>query len=307
MFKYTFARGVVTVSIPVFTGWVVVDDPTVADVGDYWLAQIFLRTNGLCFSVLNLKKYNMKNIVALMILSVILFASCDNTPEPGDVTISLKQTVGDKDFVLDQMIYQTNAGHPFSISRLRYYLSDFTLHNSNSEENNYHKEMYHLYDKENPDSYQFTLEAVPAGTYDKITFTFGLDDEKNVDDGLDNTVANQNMIWPIPGDHGYHYMKYEGRYDSLGTGVIKNFNTHLGATQNNQNYFNVTIDLPSKIKVDNNTWNIDLNMDLLEWYQNPNDYDFVEYGQMIMMNQSAQLVLKANGASVFSVVGVSGK
>ena len=247
----------------------------------------------------------MKNILGLLILATMIFSSCDSSPEPGDVTFNLQQTVGDKAFVLNEMNYQTNAGHPFSISRLRYYVSDFTLHNTTGD--NYHKEMYHLFDLEDPASKSFTLEAVPAGTYNKITFTFGLDAEKNVDDGLDNTVANQNMAWPIVGDHGYHYMKYEGRYDSLATGVIKNFNTHLGPTQNNQNYFNVVLDLPSDVVVDNNAWAIDLNMDLLEWYQNPNDYDFVEYGQMIMMNQSAQLVLKANGASVFSIRGVSGK
>ena len=247
----------------------------------------------------------MKKLIGILILATLLFSACDKDPEAGAVTVSLQHTVGTEALVLNEMNYETNAGHPFSIARLKYYVSDFTFHNTNGDD--YTKEMYHLYEEGREETRDFSFNDVPGGTYDKITFTFGLDAEKNVDDGLDNTVDNQNMIWPIPGDHGYHYMKYEGRYDSLATGVIKNFNTHLGATQNNQNFFVVTLDLPNKINVDNNAWTIDLNMDLLEWYQNPNDYDFVEFGQMIMMNQTAQALLRENGQSVFSIAAISNK
>ncbi len=244
----------------------------------------------------------MKKTFGFFLLAALFLAGCHKDPKPGQITVTLQHTVGDKAFVLNEMNYQTNAGHPFSISRLRYYLSDFSFHNKDGDD--YVTDMYHLYNVEKDNTEDISFDGVPAGSYDIIFFTFGLDEEKNVDGGLDNTVDNQNMIWPIPGDHGYHYMKYEGRYDSLGTGVIKNFNTHLGPTQNNKNYFTVALDLPKTLKVDDNNWTIELNMDLLEWYQNPHDYDFVQYGQMIMMNQEAQLVLKDNGATVFSIAGV---
>ena len=68
----------------------------------------------------------------------------------------------------------------------------------------------------------------------------------------------------------------------------------------NQNYFNVELPVTS-FSIDDNTWGIYLDMDLNEWLENPNTWDFEEFGPMIMMNQAAQTVLKANGASVFSV------
>ena len=88
---------------------------------------------------------------------------------------------------------------------------------------------------------------------------------------------------------------------------FKNFNLHTGATQGNQNFVEITVSLPSEITIDGNTWEVDMVMDMMEWLQNPNDYDFAEFGQAIMMNQNAQELLKANGADVWSADKVSQK
>jgi len=42
-------------------------------------------------------------------------------------------------------------------------------------------------------------------------------------------------------------------------------------------------------------------MDINKWCQEPNTYNFVDYGAMIMGNANAQEVIKANGANVFSI------
>ena len=45
-----------------------------------------------------------------------------------------------------------------------------------------------------------------------------------------------------------------------------------------------------------------LSMDINEWYTNPTNYDWTTYGSAIMMNMGAQMVLKENGSSVFTVI-----
>ena len=142
--------------------------------------------------------------------------------------------------------------------------------------------------------------------YVQLNFTFGLDENVNVDGGLPNTLTNINMEWPIPGDQGYHYMKFEGKYDSFNSGVIKNFNLHTGATKGNQNYINISLPLNDLVLVDED-WDIHVMLDLNEWMQNPITYDFEVFGPMIMANQDAQDILKANGPSVFSIESIEKK
>ena len=238
----------------------------------------------------------MKKIIGLCVLVILLMTACKEDPEPGTVVLNFEQKVGNQALQFDNMIYTSPAGHPFLLSRLKYYVSNISLHNTDGT--SYDTDIVHYREEGVDETKTLTLEKVPAGTYDRISFIYGLDENINVDGGLENTLTNINMEWPIPGDQGYHYMKFEGRYDSLATGVI---NLHTGATQGNQNYIPFTINLPSPITIDKNSWEVDMMMDMMEWLQNPNVYDFAEFGQAIMMNQNAQLVLKANGADVWSV------
>jgi hypothetical protein len=46
-------------------------------------------------------------------------------------------------------------------------------------------------------------------------------------------------------------------------------------------------------------------MNLNEWYQNPNDYDFPDFGQGIMGNGQAQQTLHENGANAFTLTNKS--
>ncbi len=240
----------------------------------------------------------MKKIIGLAVLAVLLMTACKEDPDPGTIVFNFEHKIGDQALELDNMIYISPAGHPFEVARLKYYVSNFSLHNTDGT--SYDTEVIHYREVGVDDTKTLTMEKIPDGTYNKISFVYGLDEDTNVDGGLENTLTNQNMIWPIPGDFGYHYMKFEGRYDSLATGVIKNFNLHTGATQQNQNFVEITVTLPSNITIDGNSWEVDRMMDMEEWLQNPTVYDFAEFGQAIMMNQVAQEVLKANGVDVWS-------
>ena len=238
-------------------------------------------------------------LAALLAFLLIANYSCkDDEKQSGFVSIYLDHDVAGQALEFDNIKYASKAGHPYSVVRLKYYVSNVTLHNTDGT--TFEIKDVHYRDAAETDTRSFSTDNVPSGTYDKISFVYGLDETINVDGGLPNTQTNINMEWPIPGDQGYHYMKLEGKYDSLGMGVIKNFNLHTGATMGNQNYIEISLPLSSFL-VDGNTWGIYLNMDINEWLENPTVWDFDVFGPMIMMNQNAQEVLKANGSTVFSI------
>ena len=245
-------------------------------------------------------KKNSLLIVSAFALLFLSFSSCEDDQGYGTFTLQLNHSVQSESIEFEQLKYQSEAGHTYSVVNLKYYLSDIVLHQKDGGTFSYNK--VHLFDIHDPFTQEILIADAPDGVYNSISFIFGLDETINVNGGLDNTVENINMEWPIPGDQGYHYMKFEGRYDSLNTGVIRSFNVHTGATMGNQNYIRVTLPF-TETEIESDAWMIKLNMDLHEWLHNPNVFDFVN-NERIMMKQSAQVLLKANGATVFSIKSV---
>jgi hypothetical protein len=239
------------------------------------------------------------SILTLIFLSVL---NCKKNDDIGlgTITLQLDHTVQGESVEIEQIKYQCEAGHAFSVVNLKYYISKIVLHEKDG--NTVSADRVHLRDIHDSSTEQYLIEDVSNGDYTSLSFIFGLDETINVDGGLENTVENINMEWPIPGDQGYHYMKFEGRYDSLDTGVIRSFNIHTGATMGNQNYIEITLPF-SETAIRSNSWMINISMDLNEWFQNPHTFDFAGM-EMIMMNQAAQEIIKANGATIFSITSV---
>jgi hypothetical protein len=253
--------------------------------------------------MMKMKKLLLNTLSFSVLFFFFLFVSgCKEEETPGFVQLNFDHLVKGQELKLNETWYDCTAGHKYQVTRLKYYTSNFIL--TASDGTTFEVKKVHYRDIENPDTRSFSLGEVPENEYKSLSFIFGLDEATNVDGGLPNTTTNINMEWPLPGDQGYHYMKFEGRYDMLGTGTLKNFNLHTGATGNNQNYVQITIPFHHAMTLDNGTWNIDLVMDMNEWLQNPNVYDFETFGSMIMANQNAQIVLKQNGADVFTIESV---
>ncbi|MCB9289789.1 MAG: hypothetical protein H6560_20965 [Lewinellaceae bacterium] len=232
---------------------------------------------------------------------IFLFLLGCNKDDPGGSLLQLNfdHTVGGVELNLNDTWYNSAAGHPFMVERLKYYTSNFALQNAEGELVEVRE--VHYRDAEKPDTRTFEWMEVPPGEYTALSFVFGLDETVNVHGGLPNTTTNINMEWPLPGEEGYHYMKFEGRYNANGAGDIKPFNLHTGPTGNNKNYIRVSLPFSQPVKLSGGTWQLNLSMDLSEWLQNPNVYDFEAFGAMIMANQNAQQVLHENGSNVFSI------
>lgn len=234
----------------------------------------------------------------LILSTLVLLSACQKEATNGNVTIFINYNVGGQELVTNDFRYTCAAGYTFEVTRLQYYLSNFTLRKDDGTEYFLDEVFYQELGTTDP---SIPIPDVPPGTYTSLSFVYGLDADTNVDGGLPNTLTNINMEWPLSGDQGYHYMKFEGKYKLPGTGEEKAFNLHTGATGNNQNFIEITLPIDNGLKIDGNTMQLQLNYDLNEWLQNPNTWDFEVWGPMIMANQDAQLALKANGATAFSI------
>jgi hypothetical protein len=242
-----------------------------------------------------------KVLISAAILSIsLIFAGCNKKEESGDLTINLVQNIAGKSLILNEWVYKSPAGHPYKLRRLQKVYSDFELIDKEGKSISF--PIKHYFEFGRSETKSFVLKQIPPGTYNKLRFVFGLDEIKNKDNAYPNELDMINFKWPANLGGGYHYMRFEVTADSLGKGKIKDFNLHTGATFGNQNYLRITLPIEEMI-VDGNDYTMDLVMDLNEWLQNPQVYDFERFGFGIMGNQEAQEILKENGVDVFSING----
>lgn len=230
---------------------------------------------------------------------VVALVGCSDE-KPGTVVIETSHSVDGAPLVMHDVRYQNAAGQMYSVTKLVYYLSDIELRRTDGSVHSFDVALYN--DAEEPSTLQHRFEQVEAGTYNSITFTWGLDAEKNVLGELPDNPQNNSMLWPEGLGGGYHYSKCEGRYDDAGT--LRSYATHTGRVKRDidpephHHFFTVT--LPISVVVDDNTSAIGIAMDLNQWYEDPNLYGFPE-PQMIMGDPDRQRMLMENGATVFSI------
>lgn len=206
--------------------------------------------------------------------------------------------------------YSNEAGQSFSVSRLRYLISDISFHKADGS--CFTIDDYHFVDVSDSSTlvYNPTIK-VPAGEYEKVSFKFGFDRIDNISGAYPELNA-LSWAWPsgIGGSPdlggGYHFMQLEGDYDSI-PGTSKSFLTHMGTARNNtvtpttyeDNHF-VAYPTISPLTIDNN-FELTIVMNVEQWYEDPYQWDFNLYNVMIMPNYDAQRKLNLNGPTVFTV------
>tara|TARA_B100001094_G_scaffold331903_1_gene401859 strand:- start:812 stop:1561 length:750 start_codon:yes stop_codon:yes gene_type:complete len=243
-----------------------------------------------------------KIVLSIVAISTLFTFSCKKedgqTLEKGNVNIEFKHNVGSEDLEFNNKKYTNAIGHIYEVRTLKYFISNVTFTKSDGYNEVIKKPIY-INASDTVTLIKDNAIQLPLGTYTSIGFTFGLDSTMNVTDTLTSVEATA-MAWGMQGG-GYHYMKLEGTYDSLGIdSATKNYTLHTGASMGKPYDFHVTFD-NSAFTLDQEGLNIQVKMDINEWFTDPNKYDFEEYGKMIMMKMEAQMKLKENGASVFSI------
>ena len=234
----------------------------------------------------------MKNTLLLITAFALTFSSCkkDKSIET-NLEVNFSQTVNGESLEQNALQYTNADGQDYSVKKLWYIISDITLHSDEGE--NVIKD-YHFIDISNPSTLSFTINDLEDGNYNSISYIIGLDSTKNINNLYVNEAFHTTMFWPEMMGGGYHYMKLEGNF----TNDTTFYNTHTGGTMGMDYSFNHT-DVISLIS-DKNTLDVSMsiNMEINNWYQNPNSITLSTDG--IMGNMELQMQLKQNGADVFS-------
>lgn len=245
----------------------------------------------------------MKKIVFLLLLLVSMMnVACDKPVGKGDIELQVSYTANGRPLMTDSLCYVNEAGNQYMITEIQWFISNFEFQNDKGEWISLNQINY--IDTNIPESQLLRLSSLPEGTYQKLRFTFGLDENDNVTRRFSNP-PERDMFWPEPLGGGYHYMKLNGKYLDE-NGDLAPMNIHLGIGQNEdltafyQNYFTVELPLDLDVKADGVNA-IQLNMNIDNWFQNPHIYDCQAFGSAIMQNQEAQQLLKENGHDVFSI------
>lgn len=243
---------------------------------------------------------------------LILSCTTENTLviPPISVTLNFSHswedtTITNADF--NDIKFTNENGEQLSIERLRYVISEIVLTHESGIVTTLNE--YNLVDVTNNQGLTFTTsESIVIGNYTNISFRFGFADSDNIDGAYtDLNTANFNVPGMLGG--GYHYMQLDGKYlDS--SNAEAPFNYHairaVDTTDPDDLLFKDTsfqVDL-GPLTVRRGTI-ITINMDVSEWFKNPNTWDLNVLNTVLMPDFGAQLLMNANGASVFSLVSIT--
>ncbi len=257
----------------------------------------------------------MKPLRSIFILMLLALYSCESndtivTPN-GRIALTFTHSwdgtaVTSADF--NTIKFTNENGEQLSIERLRYLISKVTLTTFNNEKLVLNG--YNLVDVTNGTNLSFMPTTfIPIGNYSNVSFTFGFDNDDNyLESGYaDLNSANFNVPAMLGG--GYHYMQFDGKFINS-SNAEQGFNYHAIRAVSNpgpnptfpQNTF-FEVNLGPVTFSSGTILNIEMN--IAEWFKNPNKWDLNILNQMLMPNADAQILMFENGQNVFSLKSVS--
>ncbi|MGA3015390.1 MAG: MbnP family protein [Bacteroidales bacterium] len=251
----------------------------------------------------------------LLFLFPVVFISCHkkeaatNSTSTGNVTLAFAHYVNGSPVQLDTMIYTNAAGNLYEVDDFKYFISDVQFHKSDGSVTSIGNCTWCYYvDNTIPSTLTWNIcDKLPLGTYDSISFRFGIISSKNLSNMFVNPPESA-MAWPPMLGGGYHYMQLDGKWkDSVNN--IDNFGTHLGIGRVIYGSDTIFVDNSFHVKLPSSEFTllagatpvIQIIMNIEKWYSNPYVFDFNYYGGYIMMNQDAMHKISANGWDVFTI------
>ena len=220
----------------------------------------------------------MKKQHCLLILILILVTRCSEEKEccvQPQFTITLNFThhwnglkITPQDF--NELKFTNENGERLSIERLRYLVSNISLINGKN---------YHLIDVGENSGTSITIPELTDESY-ALSFRFGFSDEDNTD----GTYQDLNSVsFSVPGmlGGGYHFMQFDGKYID-NNNEASGFNYHtikaVDRTDPNNLKFEDTsfeVNLGTIVGCKYIT-EIEIKMNLAEWFKNPNTWNLNE-------------------------------
>ncbi|HVI45960.1 MAG TPA: MbnP family protein [Chitinophaga sp.] len=143
----------------------------------------------------------------LMCCSSLLPATAGDPPHTA-LRLSVRHLVDGKPLVRRDSVYTNASGETFTITRFRYYLSNFSLLTTDGKELRLPPN-YFLVDDSIPSSKEIVLNNIPAGNYSGIRFLIGVDSIRNASGVQAGVLAPENgLFWTW--NSGYIMAQLEG-------------------------------------------------------------------------------------------------
>lgn len=252
----------------------------------------------------------MKQSPLLLVMILFLVVGCnsdkDDNPSPTNIQLNFSHfwegdTVENSDF--NSLKYSTENGDLISIERLRYLISDLRLTKADGE--TILLEGYNLVDVTNQTNLSYSpVDQITTGSYTNISFVFGFTNEKNTE-GAYNSLNAVSWNVPVLLGGGYHYMQLDGKFMNS-ENEVQGYNFHaIRAVDNPGNNPSFPQDTFLQVNLGEITigtdQDINIVMNIAEWFKTPNTWDLNQYNQMLMPNSSAQIMMYQNGQNVFSL------
>jgi hypothetical protein len=242
----------------------------------------------------------------LLLLWPIVFASTscsDKEAEPSSNALRLEvsHVVGNSSLVLNSPTpYTTPAGDAFTVSTFKYYLSNFRLKKADGTEYAV-PESYFLIDEAKAESKTITLNAIPDGDYNALTFMIGVDSTHNVSGAKAGVLDPiNNMFWDW--NTGYIFTKLEGSSPQApgNHGLL----LHVGGFKTPNNAIRTVSPAlgGSKIQIrQDRTPTIHLQADVLRMLSGPNTIRFAQTYNVMGAGTNAMKLADNYAAGMFTV------
>ncbi len=210
---------------------------------------------------------------------------------PAATTLRVEHYIDDAPLLYDTVLYVTEAGHAYSVSRLEYYISGIRLMTEDCcDEDPVVPGPFYINALNNT---AFDLGALPPGNYTGAELLLGLAPDMNITGALPNTLENVNMAWPTPMGGGYHFMKFEGHF--LNAGTPTGYAMHLGRNENLPTCLAV-----GAFQLDNTARTLVLRFNLNEVFRAPHTYD-LSTGSYSMGSMMLMSLLRDNCIDAFTI------
>lgn len=140
----------------------------------------------------------------------LLGLGCKKKQKQANLSIAFSNHVDGQAIVKDQLLYTNTAGNLYSISLLKYYITNGVLVNEDGSTISLNN--YDLIDEFSKNGFStIDVNDIPNGHYTTFKFYVGIDKQRNHNGAQDGDLDPlYNMIWSWA--TGYIFLKHEGQY-----------------------------------------------------------------------------------------------
>jgi hypothetical protein len=225
-------------------------------------------------------------------------------PESGPaVRIRITNVANGTPLTLGTTSYTTTSNDTFSVSILKYYVTNISLSSSVSGQSVTVPSSYFLINEADSTSRFFTLKNIPEGEYDRISFIIGVDPARNTSGAQSGALDPVNgMFWDW--NTGYIMAKMEGSSPQSGS-AMKSLSFHIGGfASKNAGVRDVSLSLPTELHIHANSKPVmSISADLAKWFSGTHAISFASTYMVASVSTTSGKIAD-NYSNMFTVTSV---